>query len=413
VRPELAQTLQEKTSGISASSSQGRFRQFLIAAQVCLSLLLLIGAGLFTRSLLNLLNNNPGFQPDGLLAFSIEPMLAGYNAGQTSALRRELEERLSTIPGVRVVARAALIPLGGNNIGSGIAKPGAAFDREHIIDVHENLVGPGYFRTLGIELLAGRDFSEADTSSSPRVVILSEALAHQLFPGESVVGHHLRMGAEGHDVQIVGLVKDSKFQGLRDAPGKMVYAPDEQSDLAEALPIAFFLRTAGNDRSAMTAVPKVVKQLDASLPVEGLTPMRDFVDRTIYTDRLMAILAIAFGVLATTLAAVGLFGIISYAVTRRTQEFGIRLALGAGRGDIVGLVIRDIAWLVGVGLMVGLPASYILARLVESQLYGIQPHDPFILIGAVLTLAGAAALAGWMPTLRAMRIEPTQALRYE
>ncbi|HEY1214190.1 MAG TPA: ABC transporter permease [Bryobacteraceae bacterium] len=413
VRPELAHTLREKTSGISASSSQGRFRQSLVAAQVCFSLLLLIGAGLFTRSLVNLMNNDPGFQPDGLVTFSIEPTLAGYTSSQNSALRRQLGERLGSIPGVRSVARANLIPLGGNNIGNGISKPGVPFDREHILDVRENLVGPGYFHTLGIPLLAGRDFSDADTSSSQRVVILSEAVARRLFPGESPIGHQLRMGAEGTTVQVVGLVRDSKFEGLRDAPGKMVYVPDEQSDFAIALPTAFFLRTADNDRNVMTAVPKAVKQLDASLPVNGLTTMKDFVDNTIYTDRLMAILAIAFGVLATTLAAVGLYGIISYAVTRRTQEFGIRLALGAERRDIVRLVIREVAWLVGIGLVVGLPASYALARLIESQLYGIQAYDPFVLLGAVLVLAIAAALSGWIPTLRAMRIEPTQALRYE
>ena len=413
VRPELAPTLQEKASGISASSSQGRFRQSLVAAQVCLSLLLLIGAGLFTRSLVNLMNNDPGFQPDGLVTFSIEPTLAGYTSSQNSALRRQLGERLASIPGVRSVARANLIPLGGYNIGNGISKAGAPFDREHIVDVRENIVGPGYFHTLGIPLLAGRDFSDADTNSSQRVVILSEAAARQLFPGDSPIGHQLRMGAGGINVQVVGMVKDSKFEGLRNAPGKMVYVPDEQSEMMLALPTAFFLRTAGNDRNVITAVPKAVKQLDASLPVNNLTTMKDFVDTTIYTDRLMAILAIAFGVLATTLAAVGLYGIISYAVTRRTQEFGIRLALGAERGDIVSLVVGEVAWLVGIGLVIGLPASYALARLIESQLYGIQANDPFVLTGAVLTLAIAAALAGWIPILRAMRIEPTRALRYE
>jgi len=194
-----------------------------------------------------------------------------------------------------------------------------------------------------------------------------------------------------------------------------MYIPEEQSnnDIAFLTQTVFFLRTAGNDQSVMTAIPKMVKQFDATLPVEDVRTMKALVDNNIYTDRLMAILAIAFGVLATALAAIGLFGIISYSVTRRTQEFGIRLALGAERSGIIKLVIREIAWLVIIGVVLGLPVSYALALFVQSQLYGIQAYDPVVLIGATLVLVVAAGLAGWIPALRAMRIEPTQALRYE
>ncbi len=410
VKPELAPALREKSSGISASSSKGRVRQVLVVVQVCLSLLLLIGAGLFTRSLVNLMNNDLGFRADHLVTFTVDPALAGYTPTRSFALCRELRSNLQSIPGVRSVAVANLLPLGSATIGNGISATGS---REHILYAGEDPVGAGYFRTLGIPLLAGREFIEADDAHSPLVLILNETFAHQMFPKESAVGHHVHFGSNGADVEIVGVVKNSKFTGLRQAPERFMYVPDEQNNVIFSTQSVFFLRTAEDERSVMTAVPKIVKRLDSTLPVDGLTTMKSFVDSTIYTDRLMAILAIAFGVLATTLAAVGLYGIISYAVTRRTQEFGIRLALGAERGNIIKLVVREIAWLVVVGLVIGLPVSYALALLIQSQLYGIQAYDPVVLIGATAVLVVAAGLAGWIPAMRAMRIEPTQALRYE
>ncbi len=413
VKPALALALKERTSGISASSSKGRFRRFLVAAQVCLSLVLLVGAGLFTRSVLNLLSSDPGFKIDRLVTFQVDPMLAGYTHTRSFALYRELGEKLESIPGVRSVARANLLPLGNAHMGNGISTTGNTADSAHNIDVSEEPVGPGYFHTLGIPLIAGRLFTEGDNGPSSHVMIVNETLAHKLFPSDSAIGHHVRMGSNNEDFEIVGIVKDSKFNGLRQMSERLMYIPDEREDITFTTQSIFFLRTSGKEQSVMTAVPKIVKRLDPSLPVSSLTTMKDFVDNTIYTDRLMAILAIAFGVLATTLAAVGLYGIISYAVTRRTQEFGIRLALGAERGNIVGLVIREIAWLVAIGIFIGLPASYGLGILIESQLFGIRSYDPLVLLGATLVLIVSAALAGLLPTLRAMRIEPTQALRYE
>jgi putative ABC transport system permease protein len=312
-----------------------------------------------------------------------------------------------------LVARASLTPLGGAGMGNGLsAKPGP-YDNSNIVYSDENPIGPGYFRTLGIPLIAGREFTQADNEHSPNVVILNETFAHQISPDGGVVGRHVRMGPQAKDTQIVGVVKDSKFGGMRQTPERFMYVPDRQNGIQLTTQCVFFLRTNGNDQGVMAAIPKIVKQFDTTLPVDDIRTMNTLVDNNTYTDRLMAILAIAFGMLATLLAAVGLYGIISYSVARRTQEFGIRLALGAERGNIITLVIREIAWLVVIGLIVGLPVSYALALLVQSQLYGIKAYDPVVLIGATLVLIAAGGLAGWIPAVRAMRIEPTQALRYE
>jgi predicted permease len=410
VRPVLASALREKTSGISAGSSKGRFRQALVAVQVCLSLFLLIGAGLFTRSLINLLNNNPGFHADHLVTFNIDPSLVGYSPARSFSLDRELLNELGAIPGVHSVALANLLPLAGDNIGTGLSANGRA---DNMISTNENPVGPGYFHTLGIPLVEGREFRFSDTSQSPRVVILNQKFAHELFPKESAVGRHVLIGPQASDTEIVGVVKDSKFDGLREDPRHLIYVPNEQNNLLITGQTVFFLRTGNSEKATIGSIPGIVKRLDSTLPVNNLTTMQSFIDSTIYTDRLMALLAIAFGVLATLLAAVGLYGIISYSVTRRTQEFGIRLALGAERSGIIRLVIREIAWLVAIGLIIGLPLSYALALLIQSQLFGIRAYDPIVLVGATLILIVAAGLAGWIPALRAMRIEPTQALRYE
>ena len=298
-------------------------------------------------------------------------------------------------------------------MGNGLSAKSGPYDNSNIIYSDENPIGPGYFHTLGIPLIAGREFTEADSAHSPNVVILNETFARLISPDGNVIGRHVRMGPQGKDTRIVGVVKNSKFSGIRQMPERFMYVPDEQNDIPLATQCIFFLRTDGNDRSVMAAIPKIVKQFDSSLPVDDVRTMNALVDNNTYTDRLMAILAIAFGVLATLLAAVGLFGIISYSVTRRTQEFGIRLALGAERGNIISLVIREIAWLVVIGLVVGLPVSYALVQLIQSQLYGIKAYDPVVLVGATVVLMAAAGLAGWIPAMRAMRIQPTQALRYE
>ena len=413
LRCGVAPALKAQTAGMSASGSQSRTRQGLIVAQICISLLLLIGAGLFTRSLLNLIRSDPGFRTNHLVTFTIDPSLSGYTLEHRLALFRGLQEKLNSLPGVKSAARAMLAPLGGSNWGDGIKAPGTRKAGDKYVDCGANSTGPGYFSTLGIPLLAGREFTDNDTAASAKVAIVNETFARFLFEDANPIGRHIRIGSNDADAQIVGVVKDSRFSGLREKPAHFLYVPFEQEGDEFTRQSAFFVQTQGDERSVMMAMRAAVKQLDRNLPIERLTAMKSTIDDSIYTDRLMATLAIAFGVLAAILAAVGLYGTVSYAVARRTREFGIRLVLGAAPESLLLSVMRETGWLIAIGVAVGLPASLALARLAESEFYGIRVYDPWAIGGATLLIAVVGLLAGLAPAVRAMRIEPVRALRYE
>jgi len=412
-RPDVAPALKEQGTGISAGGSQPRIRQSLVVAQIGLSLLLLIGAGLFTRRLVNLISVDPGFRPEHLITFSADPSLSGYSRDRTVALFHEAQERLGALPAVRSVAGAALTPFGGFGWGSGVKVPGSRRASDQYADCGENAVSPGYFRTFGIPLLMGREFDVTDRRNSPKTAIINEALARYLFEKENPLGRHMLVGGTNDDVQIVGVVQDSKYGDVREKPDRFLYVPFEQDAGEFVKRVTLFVRTSGNDRAVVPAVRTVMRQLDHNVPIEHLTSLKDMIDDSIYRDRLLATLAVAFGVLATVLAAVGLYGTVSFTVTRRTREFGIRLALGAVPQKLLLAVMRDVGWLVAAGIAVGLPLSYLLAWYAESKVDGLDAFDPWVLGGAMLVIATAALCATLAPALRAMRIEPVRALKYE
>jgi len=413
MRYGVAPALKEQTAGMSASGSQSRARQILMVAQICISLLLLTGAGLFTRSLVNLVHSDPGMRTERLVTFTIDPGQSGYPFERRLALFRELRERLGGIPGVRAAASAYLAPLGGSGWGAGVKAPGSRHAGQEFVNCNENSVSPGYFAALGIPLVAGRDFNAGDNAKSARVVIVSEVFARFLFDNASPIGRHVVIGSDDGDAQIVGVVKDSRTNDLRESPPRILYAPFEQGGEEFTRQSAFFVRTEGDERSVMPAIRAALKQLDRNLPIEKLTSMQAMLRDSIYTDRLMATLAIAFAGLAAILAAVGLYGTISYSVGRRTREFGIRLVLGAAPQGLLWNVMREVGWLLAIGVAVGLPASYALARLAESQLYGVRAHDPWVMAAAIILIVLVGLLAALAPALRAMRIQPVSALRYE
>ena len=412
-RSQIAPALKEQSSGLSAGGAQGQVRRVLVAAQIGLSLLLLIAAGLFTRSLYNLLTQNVGFEPDRLITFSVDPSLNGYGRERRLAFFRDLRERLSELGGVRSVASSELAPFGGSSWGSGVKAPGTRAATDRYVSVQENAVSPGYFATLGSRLLSGREFTTADTAAAHKVAIVSRTLAQYLFQNENPIGRHLIVGADSANIEIVGVVADSQYAGVRDAPERFVYAPYEQQDDEFTRQASFFVRTRGQERAVMNAISAAVKQMDANIPVQRLQTMNQLIRDSVRTDRLLAILAVAFGILAAMLAAIGLYGTISYAVTRRTREFGIRIALGAVRSRILKLVLLEVGSMLAVGVGAGLPVSYALARLVESQLFGIRAHDPLVLAGALVVTSFVAMAAGLIPGARAMRIEPVRALKHE
>ena len=411
-RPALTATLKNESTTVTAGNPRARLRKGLVVAQVAFSLLLLVGAGLFTRSLANLRATDPGFQADQVVTFAIDASLNAYSQEHVRALVARIQERMGALPGVR---RAALSENGlvtGSSWSATIKIPGHTRVEGEDMNPNVNRVGPAFFSSLGVPLVAGREFTERDAANSPRVAVINATMARTHFPGRSPIGEHFAFaGDEDKLIEIVGVVKDAKDVGLRDQPLRFVYVPYAQGD--ELGYATFFLRTAGDPSTLAAAARAAMREIDPDLPVFNLKTLRVQVEESLFAERAVALLSACFGVLATLLATIGLYGVTAYTVGQRTREFGIRQALGAERRRILWLVLREVAVLGAVGIALGLPASWGLARLVRSQLYGLSPSDPATLAGSVAVIVLAAALAGILPARRATRVDPMTALRYE
>ncbi len=413
-RAQVAAALREQPATLAAAGGAARFRRVLVVGQLALSLLLLVGAGLFARSLFNLLHVDPGFHTERLLTFSIDPRLNGYQKERGFALFHDLQTRLAALPGVTAAGAASPGPLSHSNRGANVTVEGYTAREDEDMDVSQHSVSPGYFHALGIAMTRGREVSERDLNSPQKVVVVNEAFARRYFGSGNPLGRHMTFGAGNNiklDREIVGVVHDFKHNSLRDPVQPSVYFPytnEERLDTME-----FYVRS-GRDWNALPGqVRRVVQQLDAGLPVFDVQPVEILVEESLQIDRLIAILSFAFGVLATILAAVGLYGVVAYSVARRTAEIGIRVALGAVPKDVLWLVMKEVGVLVALGLAIGLPAAIALGRLVESQLFGLKAGDPGIYILASLALVLVALMSGFVPSSRAARIDPIDALRHE
>ena len=411
-RPALTATLKNESTTVTAGHPRARLRKGLVIAQVAFSLLLLIGAGLFTRSLANLRSLDPSFQADQLLTFAVDPSLNGYDQARIRALTQDLQDRLATLPGARSASLTDEAPMTDSTNRSTIKLPGYTPQEGEDMSPNVSLVGPGFFSTLGMPLVSGREFTAADAAGAPKVAVINESMAKKHFPGRNPIGE--RFGFNRRDVidiEIVGVVKDARFANLRDEVPRFVYVPFAQGDeLGQA---TFYVRAQGNATALAQAARDLVRQTDPALPIFDLKTMRAQVEESLFVERAVAVLSAGFGVLATLLAAVGLYGVMAYTVGQRTREFGIRVALGAERKRILWLVLREVAVLAGIGIALGLPSAWGLGRMLQSQLYGLTANDPATLGAAVLVIASAAALAGYFPARRATRVEPMVALRYE
>jgi predicted permease len=366
------------------------------------------------RSFVNLATHNPGFAADHLLTFAVNPRLSAYTVEQATTLYRQIGEKLEALPGVRRVASAEFAPFSHTTAISNVSVEGHPFREEEDTDCGINKVGPGYFRTVGQPLLEGREFQAGDTREAQKVAIVNEAFARYFFPGRSPIGRHLSGGSSSSpklDVEIVGVARDSQYDSLREKPGRFYYIPYDQDPNYSRM--FYMLRTSQDPEALAGAVRAAVSQLDPTVPVLNLKTMQVKIDESIYTDRLIAALATAFGVLATLLAAMGLYGVIAYMVARRTAEIGIRVAVGAGKADILMLVLREVGLLVIAGLVLGIPLARLASGYVESQLFGVEATDAVVYFTAAAALVITAFVAAWGPTARAARIQPLKALRYE
>jgi putative ABC transport system permease protein len=413
LHPDLTNSLKQQST--TSSGGPLRFRRALVGAQIGLSLLLLIGAGLFVRTLHNLRTLDVGFSTDHLLTFSINPRLAGYPPEQVIPLFRRVQQTLSALPGTRSVAATDDPDLADENDNGGVAVEGHTEREGEDMNAEEPDVTPDYFLTMKIPLLAGRTFTEDDVSGKSKVAVVNAALARHFFGDpQNAVGKMMRFGGSADtklDTEIVGVVGDTRHNRIRDAVVRTAYLPWLQ--LTQPNFLTVHVRTWQPPEAALANVRSAMQQLDSKLALSNLRTMDVQIDDNLSVERLVTLLAVSFGLLAAILAAIGLYGVLAYSTAQRTREIGIRMALGAQRGRLVGLVLRDVLWLAGVSIVVTLPVALLLARLLRSQLYGVNAADPLTLLAGTLLVAAVALLAAWLPARRAASVDPMQALRTE
>ena len=396
-----------------AGGSAVVFRKVLVVAQIALSLLLLVGAGLFAHSLYNLKSLDPGFRTDNLMTFAMDPSLNGYSQSRTQALFARLQEDIAAVPGVRSVSMANIAALSNDEDMSTVTVEGHHPKEGEDMNPHVNHLGPGYLATLGIPLIAGREFTKRDVMGAPLVGMINETAARSFFGNQNPIGRHFGFGGRRGiaDIEIAGVVKDDKTAGLKAAAPRLVYVPYMQEKSVTHMTI--YVRTAQAPSQMAATLRRVVQQVDSNLPVAGMKTMNTLVDEFLFTERLVAMLSAMFGILATLLAAVGLYGVMAYTVARRTREIGIRVALGASRAEVVRLVMRDVGWMAALGIAIGLVAALALTRLMTSMLFGVQATDVYTYALISLLLAGVALAASYLPSRRAMALDPVTALRHE
>jgi predicted permease len=410
-RPDPWTTLKDTVGSIAGTGGSLFLRKGLVTAQVALSFLLLFGAGLFVRSLQNLKTTDTGVTLDNLVTFQLAPVLSGYDAPRTVQFYSQLLERLRSSPGVKSAALASVPILAGNEWDSSMSVEGHTFADGEDMQAFMNAFSPGYFETMKIPFMEGRDFTVMDIKKESHVAIVNRQFAEHFFPGRSAVGKHIGFGGGPKsklDIEIIGVVANSLYEGPREGVHRQVFVPNWGNNSA-----AFYVRMQTSSSAGYGIIRNEVKQLDSAMPVYEMKTLESQLDETLLTDRLIAMLSAGFGLLATVLASIGLYGVMAFVVARRRKELGIRLALGAQPGFVIWLVMREVLLLLAIGLAIGIPAAMALGRYVSAQLYGIQATDPWMAGWTLLLLTLVSAAAGLIPAHRASRIDPILALRCE
>ena len=424
--PAFQSTSLEVTSALKAESGsvlggRARLRKALVASQVAVSLLLLLAAGLFVRTLHNLTQVNLGIRTSRLFAFEVNPPRAGYTNERTRQFAHSLLDRLTATPGIESAAIATERILQSSQWMSGFSVEGTVASSDQLNSARCNTVSPGYFATMGVPLLEGRDFDhreeyavEPEDKNGPgfRSAIVNETFAKQFFPKGGAVGRHIGFGMDPGTktpIEIVGVVRDFKYYDVRTEAGRQVFFPFFE----QASGFVVYTRTSQSLDSAYAAARRTVQQVDGNVPITGLRSIGNDVDSTLSGERMMATMSTLFGTLATLLAVVGLYGVMSFTVARRTREIGVRMALGARAVDVAWMVMREALAIAALGAALGAPLAWWLGRYVESQLFGVAPMDAATVGLVVLALAVVAVAAGVVPSRRAAKVEPMTALRYE
>lgn len=416
-RLDLWTTLKDVVGAVSGTGSAVNVRKMLVTAQVALSFLLLAGAGLFVKSLGNLKNTSTGFRElSNLVSFQVNPALNGYDVPRLRVFYSQLLDKLRASPGVQEASFVSVPLLHGFEWDSSMSVEGHQIRDGEDIQAFMNSISPGYWKTMGIPLIAGRDFDRRDEGGDRyKVAIVNRKFAtHYFGEPEKAIGRHLGFGsgpATKLDMEIVGVSEDTLYEGPREGVRRQAFVPNAQSRFPSS--VTYYVRTGTDSRSMSNVLRSQVASLDPAMPVYEMKTLESQLDETLGTERLIAMLSAAFGVLATILAAVGLYGVMAFVVERRTKEIGLRMALGAQQGTVAWMVMREVLILLLIGCVIGIPVSLLLSQYVSTQLFGVQPTDPWTAASAVVMLTIVTVFAGLIPSVRASLIDPIRALRYE
>ncbi len=411
-RSDLVTSIRANAGQISGARGAARFRATLVTVQIALATALLISAGLFLKSLVNVSHVELGVRVDDVVTFAISPDRNGYDSTRTALLFQRVEESLAAIPGVQGVTTAMVPLLAGSNWGTDVHVQGFPEGPDVDNNSRVNEVGAGYFATLGMKLKAGREFTASDRLGTPKVAVINETFAKKFKLGTDAVGKFMSFRSpDSLDIQIVGVAKDAKYSDVKDSVPPLFFTPWQQD--VHAGELNFYVRTSLPPEELLRTIPTVMKGIDPGLPLEGLKTMPQQIRENVFLDRMISLLSAAFAALATLLAGVGLYGVLAYTVAQRTREIGVRMALGADAVQVRGLVMRQVGGMMVMGGIVGVAAALGLGRAARSLLYGLEGHDPIVFALSVLVLILVAVSAGYVPARRASQVDPIQALRYE
>jgi predicted permease len=414
-RPDLVTALRNNSGKLAGGRTARRFRTGLATAQIALAMALLMSAGLFVKSLWKVKHVDLGVQIEKLVTFSVTPGQSGYDSVRTRALFTRIEEELRALPGASAVTSAMVPLIAGSNWNNSVRVEGfKAEEGSNASSSSLNSVGPGFFRAIGVPLLTGREFTDADNTGSPKVAIVNETFARHFNLGANPVGKRMATGSSDTlplDIEIVGLVRDMKYANVKNKIPPVFFTPHRQARRLQTM--FYYVRTASDPTAMLHTMSSVVQRLDPMLPVEDLHTMPEEIRLNTFEDRMISTLAASFALLATLLASIGLYGVLAYSVAQRTREIGVRMALGADAGEVRLLVLRQVGVMVAIGAVIGLAGAFALSKAAQSMLYQMSGADPLVMAASVLILTFVALLAGFLPALRASRVDPIQALRYE
>jgi putative ABC transport system permease protein len=415
LRPDLVTALKQKAA--TASGGVLGLRRVVVSLQIGLSVLLLIGAGLFVRTIENLRHANAGFNTTHLLTFHISPVLAGYQQAQIASLEARVIDAMRNLPGVQAVAATDDPALAGDSQGGNVTVAGYTPPANEEFDIEKSIVNPDYFHAMQVPMVVGRTFNQADDATGQPVAIVNETFVRHYFKSAAAaIGGRVANGADNnknnlHFMTIVGVARDTRHTNLRDPSLPTLFTPLGQGDAPGRLQL--YLRTAVPPEQMFATVRAAMRSIDAGLTVADLRTMDEQIEQSISNERMIEVLALAFGMLATLLAGVGLYGVLSYTTMQRTREIGIRMALGSSRLAITALVVKEMVRLGVIGVVVAVPCAILLGRALRSQLFGVSAADPLTLAGVVLLMALVGLVAALVPARRAANVEPMEALRAE